>query len=85
MKERGFLARCFGESNSTVRRSIITYFGILLFLGGILFILKGVSGHGIINIKVALDNGKLDTGSVGILISGLGFLLLIVSSLFRDR
>ncbi|MDD5686760.1 MAG: hypothetical protein PHE88_02870 [Elusimicrobia bacterium] len=85
MNENGFFTRVFGESHAGFVRSIITYFGILIFLAGIVLIVKAVSGNGTIDIKMALDEGKLGIGSVGIVLSFLGFLLLLVSSLFRDR
>lgn len=39
--------------------------------------MHGVSGGGIINLKTAFFEGKLETGTIGLLFAFLGFILLL--------
>jgi len=68
----------FGENNLSLRRSLITYCSILTLFIGVVLILKGVAGEGTIDVNMAFVQGKLQSGSIGILFSFLAFLLLVV-------
>ncbi len=66
-----------GDSSWAFLRFLITISSIGMIIGGFILILLKTSGGGIIDVKTAFVEGKLESGSVGLLFSFLGVFLLI--------
>lgn len=66
-----------GSSSWAFLRFLITISSIGMIVGGFVLILFKTSGGGIIDVKTVFLEGKLESGSVGLLFSFLGVLLLI--------
>ena len=62
-------------------RSVVTFLGVCLVILGVVMTLIGVSGAGKINVKTAVFEGELESGTVGLLFAFLGVLLLLCSLL----
>ena len=71
------LTKIFFPDSWTFMRHLIVFTGIFVLICGIVMTLKGISGGGVINLKTAVFEGKLETGTIGLLFSFLGFALLL--------
>ena len=83
MKTKPWRSMLFGDNNLAFRRSLTAYSGMLTLLVGVVLILKGVAGESAIDVKMAVVQGQLQSGSIGLLFSFLGFLLLVVCYLHQ--
>ena len=72
-----------GKTNLTFRKTLVTISGIALLFLGVYLSSADVKGEGSINLKTAFAEGVIQTGSLGLLFSFLGFLLLLVTILAR--
>lgn len=60
-----------------------TIVGAVLVISGIIMVLYGITQTGEINIKSAIVSGKIESGSLGLLFSFLGVILILCSVLIR--
>ena len=61
----------------TFMRNLIVLPGIILLIFRIVMTMKGVAGGATINLKTFIFEGKLQTGTIGLLFAFLGFVLLL--------
>lgn len=79
------ITEILAKDSFTFMRSIIIFSGVIVLFLGIGMTMKGVAGGGNINVKTAIFEGNLETGTVGLLFSFLGFTLLICCLLYRIK
>lgn len=72
-----------GNTSWSFLRFLTVLAAIGSLIGGFVLTVKGIAGGGIIDLSMTFLHGKLQTGSVGLLFSFLGFVLLLPCLLSR--
>lgn len=85
MSNKPWRSMLFGDANLSFRRSLSTYCGMLTIIVGVVLILNGVSGESTIDIRTSFIQGQLQSGSIGILFSFFGFMILVISHLHQTK
>ncbi len=68
-----------------VRKLIAQAAGVIFGIAGVILIIKGVQASGHLNISSNILSGQIESGSAGLFLIFLSFLLLILPALFGDR
>ncbi|WCT13073.1 hypothetical protein [Mucilaginibacter jinjuensis] len=63
-----------------VRRTMSTATGIILIIGGIFLLYKRINATGTVDIKSAIFNGKIESGSAGLITVFLGITIMLLSN-----
>jgi len=73
-----------GSRSGNLRNLIVLLTACGMVIGGAFLVTSSLVGGGIIDIKTAIIQGRLETGSIGILFAFMGFFFML-ASLFIHR